>query len=220
MQPLFHAYIVSGPRDTARLHISELLSPYGAFGSGNPDYLFSEFVSFAVDDARNLRSWQELSAVGERKVCVICTDFITPEAQNALLKTFEEPVSNTHLFFVVPKADILLPTFLSRVRHVKVQQGAFDATQADAFLGMKAGERIALIQKITAKSDEDDASAEVRERAISLIESLEQLYSKKMREGEDCEYVKQIEDLLRFKKYLYMPGASVKAILETIALTQ
>lgn len=217
---LFHAYIVSGTRRAAQEHVGAQLAGQGFIVQANPDYLFAEHVSFAVDDARALRAWQELSPLGERKVCVICTDFITPEAQNALLKTFEEPVPNTHLFFILPNADILLPTFLSRVRHTHVHADSYDMAEAAAFLKMSVGERMEQIKKMTAKSDDDDASAEVRARALALVESLEQLYAERVAQGERGALVASATNLLRFKKYLYTPGASVKAILETIALTQ
>ena len=216
---LFHAYIVGGERESARRHVAALLAPHGSFTAANPDYLFSEYVSFAVDDARSLRAWQELAPVGERKVCVICAEFMTPEAQNALLKTLEEPVPNTHLFFIVPKADILLPTLLSRVRQVRAGQGEESVDEAAAFLAMPISERMAQVQKLVAKSDDDDASAEVRERAIRFIESVERLMARQLREGGEAGTIAKIETLLTFKSYLYTPGASVRALLETIALT-
>ena len=219
METLFHAYIVGGGRTEALLRVAEMLAPHGSFTASNPDYLFSEYVSFAVDDARELRAWQELSPVGGRKVCLICTEFMTPEAQNALLKTFEEPVANTHLFFIVPKPEILLPTFLSRVQQVRVGNAGDGTADAEAFLKMNIGERVACIQKIVAKSDDEDASSEVRERAIAFVESLEQLCAETMRKTGDAALVPKIETLLRFKRYMYPPGASVRALLETIALT-
>ena len=219
METLFHAYIVGGGRDDARRRVAALLAPHGSFNAANPDYLYSEYVSFAVDDARSLRAWQELSPVGERKVCLICTDFMTPEAQNALLKTFEEPVPNTHLFFIVPKIDILLPTFLSRVQQIRAEATDNGVGEAEAFLKMTVGERMAYIQKIVTKSDDEDASSEVRERAIGFIESMERLLSQQLKNSEGGAIVKKLETVLTFKRYLYTPGASVRSLLETIALT-
>ncbi len=219
MDTLFHAYIVGGGRDIAMARVAEMLAPHGSFTSANPDYLFCEYVSFAVDDARSLRAWQELSPVGERKVCLICTDFMTPEAQNALLKTFEEPVPNTHLFFIVPKPDILLPTFLSRVQQVRVESANGGVAEAESFLRMTIGERMAYIQKLVAKSDDEDASSEVREKAIGFLESIERLYSQNLNAVGSSQTAKKIETLLTFKRYMYTPGASVRALLETIALT-
>jgi hypothetical protein len=56
-----------------------------------------------------------------------------------------------------------------------------------------------------------EAAAEVREHALAHLESLELYFYKKQN-------VAVLEKILQFKKYLYLPGASVKMILETIAL--
>ena len=169
-----------------------------------------------------MKSWQNLSPEGERKVHVIYTDFITNEAQNALLKLLEEPTPRTHIIFATPQPDMLLPTLLSRVHVVhaknnastKQKVGVFENTSIDAFIAMTRAERIALISKIIEKSDSDEASAEVREKAISFIEAIEQLLAQDLLKNHS-----KIEQLLALKKYLYFSGASVKMILETIALT-
>ena len=219
---LFHAYVVSGARANARAHIASLLTSFNIAQTQNADYAVSEHTNFTIDDARSLKSWQNLSPEGERKVHVIYTDFITNEAQNALLKLLEEPTPRTHIIFATPQPDMLLPTLLSRVHVVhaknnastKQKVGVFENTSIDAFIAMTRAERIALISKIIEKSDSDEASAEVREKAISFIEAIEQLLAQDLLKNHS-----KIEQLLALKKYLYFSGASVKMILETIALT-
>jgi hypothetical protein len=217
-EPLFHAYIVGGARADARAHLAELFSAYKITTIGNADFAESAYVSFSVDDARALRAWQELMPGGERKISVVYTDFINTEAQNALLKTFEEPFPNTHIFLVVPNPDILLPTLLSRVR-VMFPSGKNSAEflpdpTSLSFLSMKVGERMSFIQRLADKSEDDDASALVREKAILFLNDLEFLFAKDRIKNQ-----KKLEEIIRFKKYLYMSGSSVKMILETIALT-
>lgn len=216
MNSLFHAYVVGGARENARTYIETLLSKHGVVLHANPDYLLIERVSFSVEDARAIRSWQELAPLGEKKVLILYTDFITGEAQNALLKTFEEPVADTHIFFAVPNPDILLPTLLSRVQIIvpPVNAGAEDNEEAKKFLKMKIGERMSFIQKLAEKSEDEDASAQVRERAVGFLNDLEFLLAKDIVKNQ-----KKLDELIRLKKYLYMPGSSVKMILETIALT-
>lgn len=227
---LFHAYVIGGSRAVAREHVAALLAPFTVCTPGNPDYVVSEHVSFGMEEAEMVRAWQQLSPQGQRKVCVVYTDFITPAAQNALLKTLEEPVPNTHIVLAVPKPDVLLATLLSRVV-VEIPErmqdrGTTDMTgMADAtvFLTMSPGERIAYVAKLAAKSEDEDAAAEVREKTIAFIESLEAVYANKLRESDGDEQKKliaNIEQILLYKKYLHTPGASVKMILETIALTQ
>ncbi len=214
---LYHAYVIGGARADARAHLDELFGLHAIKTAGNPDFFESEHVSFSVDDARALRAWQELMPSGERKVSVVYTDFINTEAQNALLKTFEEPFPNTHIFLIVPKPDILLPTLLSRVRVVQPARSDLAGStiiESSKFLLMKIGERMSFIQKLAEKSEDDDASAQVREKAISFLNDLEFLLAK-----DKIKNQKKLDKIIRLKKYLQISGASVKMILETIALT-
>ncbi len=212
METLFHAYVVGGARADARAHIETLLKSQSIAIQDNPDFFVQEFVAFSVDDARAIRGWQELMPVGERKVSVIYTDFINNEAQNALLKTFEEPIANTHIFLAVPKPELLLPTLLSRVRVLMPMAQNETSIDASEFLNMNISERMQFIAKLAEKSEDDDASAQVREKAVSFLDGLEQLLSKDPQKNQ-----KSLEQILKFKKYLYMSGSSVKMILETIA---
>ena len=219
---LFHAYVVSGARANARAHIASLLTSFQIPQTDSADYAVTEQVNFTIDDARTLKAWQSLSPEGERKVHVVYADFITNEAQNALLKLLEEPTPNTHIIFAIPQPDILLPTLLSRVRvvHAKNTQSGkqkptvFENVSIDAFVSMNYGERIALISKVIEKSDSDEASAEVREKAVACIEAIEIFLAQNVAKNST-----KLAQLLALKKYLYFSGASVKMILETVALT-
>lgn len=214
---LFHAYVVGGQRDTARACIEELLAPIGGLASSDSDIVVTEHVTCTVDVARQLRSWQELSAVKNRKVYILYTDFITREAENALLKTLEEPIANTHIILAVPNPAVLLETLLSRVRVLvpETENISGGTSNAKKFLGMSRAERFAYIETLLEKSDDEDASAEVRQRAIIFVEALEKtLASLGVQEN-----AKKLESLLRLKKYLYVSGASVRMILETIAFS-
>jgi DNA polymerase III delta prime subunit len=215
---LFHAYIVGGERETAREHIERMLADCEIVTSG-PDYAVTEHVSFTIDNARTLRAWQELLPVpGARKIYIVYADFITREAENALLKTFEEPAANTHIFFAIPKPEVLLPTLLSRVRVVmpvrKGTDAASDSADAKKFLAMSGAERIAYVAKLVEKSDDDEAAAEVRERTLALLDGLEKILAEFPQKNRE-----KLESILQFKKYLYIPGAYSRLILETIALT-
>lgn len=57
--------------------------------------------------------------VGPRKVMILVqADRMTDDAQNALLKTFEEPVPGLSIFLLCDNADELLATILSRCWHI------------------------------------------------------------------------------------------------------
>ncbi len=207
-ETLFHAYVIGGNREDARRHITDTLAP---FSVEKADMYVTECVSFGVEEAHTLRQWQMLRPAGVKKICVVYSDFVTREAQNALLKTLEEPVENTHIFLATPKPHMLLGTLLSRVRVVRTVGSGSETDDAERFLALSARERLEYVGEIVTKSDDEEAAAEVRERALSHLESLELYFYKKQN-------VAVLEKILQFKKYLYHPGASVKMILETIAL--
>lgn len=57
---------------------------------------------------------------GKRRVVIIDeADALVPEAQNALLKTLEEPPAASMFVLVTSRADVLLPTVLSRCQRLR-----------------------------------------------------------------------------------------------------
>ncbi len=143
---------------------------------------------------------------------IIYTDFITREAENALLKMLEEPVAGTHIIFAIPKPDILLPTLRSRVRIVTARN--LEVELPSEFTSLSIAERMSYVAKLVEKSDDESAAAEVRERALALLDSLEKELAEDTQKNRS-----KLESILKFKKYLYTPGASARMILETLALT-
>ena len=215
MSDLFHAYVVGGNRADARAAIADLLAPHGLYKKNSSDYVVYECVTFSIENARELRAWQELvPSEGTRKTHIVYADFITREAENALLKTLEEPVFGTYLIFALPNPGMLLPTLLSRVRVIESVEASGSTSDAKNFLALTAAERLAYVAKLVAKSDDDDAAAEVRTRALALLCELEQFFSTDSQKN--CS---KLELILKYKKYLQISGASSKMILETLVLT-
>jgi hypothetical protein len=78
------------------------------------------FAKFGIEDARNLISQAYVRPSNADTLClVVRADFITLEAQNALLKILEEPPESSCFIFVLPMDLSLLPTLSSRFNLVK-----------------------------------------------------------------------------------------------------
>ena len=133
-----HAYLFVGPRGVGKRSVARLLArialctgadkPCGACGpcvrfltDNHPDvHTLRPEKSLGVDDVRELIGALQLRAFeGGLKVAFIeRADRMTPQAQNCLLKTLEEPPDGTLFFLLTDAPSALLPTIVSRCRQV------------------------------------------------------------------------------------------------------
>ena len=129
---------------------------FGLFGQlgielrGSPDFLSLKTDSFGIDDARKLNDWALRKAFGAKKVALISPERLTPEAQNALLKTLEEPGEGTHFFINVREASTILPTLRSRLMVESLEQDEMSG-EAKKFLKMSLKERLNYAKKFAEK---------------------------------------------------------------------
>jgi hypothetical protein len=182
---------------------------------GNPNIWTSFLDIFGIDESRLLTSMQSLGAVGGAKERLYILGFnrATREAQNALLKTFEEPETNAYFFIITPKFNELIPTLRSRM--LLAGSGTPSATDsASLFLAMGYSERIAYIRKITKTiSDSKDHGP-----AYELIDGIEYLIAHLPKEKKtDLSYKQAIESVLLCQQLIREHGASVKQLLEHVA---
>ncbi len=216
MKNLHHAYVIEGERERALKDVFEFLKEKIQFERhGNPDFWHASFDTFGIDEGRDLKEMQLKKSFTEngKKVFVISLNFITREAQNSLLKVFEEPTEGTHFFLIVPSAEIFLPTVRSRVAMLSFDDASGATTDnsfVKKFMSASPVERLSLLSEIIEEKD--------KSRAIDFLNELErELYSvwgKKL-DAEKSEIFKQI---ISCKSYLGDRAPSVKMILEHIAL--
>lgn len=126
--------MVSGPTGSGKLtfakHIVEqvLELPQGGF----ENYGYSMTISpednkaIGIDEARKLERFVRLKVPGKkaynRAVIIEDSHLMTAEAQNALLKTLEEPPAGTIIIMTVSYEPALLPTVRSRAQSLTVQR--------------------------------------------------------------------------------------------------
>lgn len=203
---LHHAYIIEGGGEMLREKLFGFLSDTLKHSvRGNPDFWHGQFETFGVDDARNLRDAQANRAVTNgRKIFVVETGFVTVEAQNALLKVFEEPTPNTHFFIILPTAEALLPTLRSRTLIVSGSQEN-GSGEAEKFLKLAVPERLAMAAEISEAKD--------KARSIGLINDL--IVSLGKGKSRDPAV---LQELLKMRGYLNDRSPSLKLILEHISL--
>lgn len=147
---MHHAYLLLGDTVGALDRLALTLRDINFVREGNPDYFSYAFEVFGIDDARRITELAERSPFGERKVFFISSSRITREAQNALLKILEEPVSNTHFFLSVREEEMIIPTLISRMEIIRVlKRHEGDQKEAKKFINHLLRERLDFAQKFS-----------------------------------------------------------------------
>lgn len=183
----------------------------------NPDVRVLEYGLLSVEDARKISdAVAGAPFVGEHKAVIIAASRAYHEAQNALLKVFEEPPPGTYLFLTLPSLGGLLPTLRSRVQILDagLTESSTSAV-AEEFLKASKEKRSTLIKRLTSGRDEDERR-ENREEAVGLLNGIEALvYAKRQLGGEAS---KLLSDIGVLREHLHDRSAPVKMILEHLSL--
>lgn len=223
---LHHAYLIEGARDIASLEIIEFVKSLGINTIGNPDFIHMELDSFKIDDARNLRSYavQKSFSSGKRIFIISANNFLL-EAQNSLLKVFEEPIADTHFFVIVPDTNSLLKTLVSRFYLISPSPGEGEGTkEAERFIAMPLKNRIDYIKELLAVEEEEDEEGNeiivlnsTRAKALKFLNALEFTLHKKF-ESRNTFNPDFFNHFFKVREFLRMPGSSAKSLMESVAL--
>ncbi|MFA6519505.1 MAG: hypothetical protein WCT41_01625 [Candidatus Paceibacterota bacterium] len=187
---------------------------------GNPDVAVMRYGLFSVEDARRV---SELAAgaafAGTTKVVIIAAIRAYHEAQNALLKLFEEPPAGTYLFFILPSLGGLLPTLRSRVQILDTNYGfrkPLISEAAEEFMKASKEKRSAMIKKLTSGKDEEERR-ELRDEAISIVNGIEAAAYRNV--GLTKSHIAELlRDIQVLRGHLYDRSAPVRMILEHLSL--
>jgi DNA polymerase III delta prime subunit len=163
---------------------------------------------FTIDMVRTLiqTAHRRPQGDGEEQVVLVATEFITEEAQQALLKVIEEPPVSTKFIFVLPEGYSLLPTLESRFDRQKNVGSAVDTSTFETFLRYSYAERIAVIEESAKKKDQAWQAA-IKRGLLTYLRTETTLSYDALK---DLEYVARL---------LLTRGASNKFLLEHLALT-
>lgn len=154
-----------------------------------------------INDVRSLKE-ESVRLPLEREVLsfVIVAGSVELEAQNALLKLFEEPPSHTEFFLLTPHESRLLPTLRSRFVDVNRSTEAGNEL-AEKFLKLDYKDRLEYI------------AAEQKKKT----DSLRRLF------GSLCQHPVSNKEakksLLLVSQYVYNRGAGLKMLMEELALS-
>ena len=176
-----HALIISGESGAGKLTIARAIASNifkissAAKLTNQPYYHEITAVnnSISIETVRSLQNFLKLRTPGietiRRIVVIENAHSLTKEAQNALLKTLEEPPADTVIILTVADGNKLLPTILSRAQNIKVQRpiltGALSYFQKDSLSQgqiernyMLSDGQVGLLSELLTKNDHPLAS--------------------------------------------------------------
>lgn len=210
-----HAFYIVGSKEEGTAHARLSLKERSI-----TDIDVLTYGLFSVLDARTIaqRAYRTSRSGGGQGI-VIAVDRIFHEAQNALLKVFEEPPEGTLLILVVPSSGVLIPTLRSRLTELKMP-ALHSSALAEEFIRATKEARTKLIEKIVTKAksekqhEKDSARSEVR----ALVETLVQHSYVANKKNPSPELRALLGDLDAFIPILNERSAPLKLILEHISL--
>ena len=163
-----------------------------------------------VDDVRKIISdaYRMPDNDTKERVLVVATQFITEEAQQALLKIIEEPPQSTRFIFIIPVGYYFLQTLESRFERATVNEEGTQTGSFNEFKNAALADRLAAIESAV-KTKDTVWQAEIKKGLHQYVKNLD---ATTMDVGtlKDLEYVSRL---------LLTRGASNKFLLEHLALT-
>ncbi len=209
-----HAFILAGDLEIGRNELLEWLETKNFIKAGNSNLFRLEADKMLLKHATMIREEIILKTPpGEKKLFVISFSKINREAENALLKTFEEPPLGSIFFLIIRKPNALLPTTLSRFELIKLQKtvGDQEKTKRNS-VGPSLKDDMAEVEKLAKKFKDKEIDLVELEK---FLENAEQKIRQVGLKKENCASLKKIAKL---RKMLYGPSPNAKMILETATI--
>jgi DNA polymerase III delta prime subunit len=205
---LHHTNICVGLRTTIIQDIDALISKYSKTIS-HIERLVYEFDKFLLEDAEHIFS-KHIHKVRDDEMQIICIacNSTNIQTQNSLLKIFEEPPRGTYFFLVIPSKKITLPTILSRAQIFEYKKEVEISKETKDFITAPIARRLEIIKKLI---DDVKNEKKTKQDVIEFVEEIE----KCVHENKNMKLLKHI---IEIKEYLKDQGASVKQLLEYVAV--
>lgn len=175
----------------------------------HPDVLYFETTEkLGIDAAKKIRQFLQIKPLQSKSKFVILesADNLTPDSQNSLLKTLEEPSGDNMIIMGAENLSKLLPTVISRCRIQKLDQDNFTAIsdsdgQIEQLMAMDIDGKFEFIEKCPDKN--------------RLLDDLVIFYRNRMLKNPESADL--VTELLNAKMWEKQNG-NIRAILEYLIL--
>ncbi len=182
---------------------------------GNPDFFHEKYETLGIDESRRIKELHSSKSfvTGSKRIFIIECKSMTHEAQNSLLKIFEEPNEFTHFFILLPSVSILLPTLRSRLFIIEEnKKDDKNLKKAENFLKLSVKDKIIFVDDLAKKISDEEAE---KSDAIEFLSSLETVLVENGVEKNK----KTLTAILKARDYMNDRSPSVKQLLEFVALS-
>ena len=181
------------------------------FEAHDPNFVAERYEKFGIDEARELQALASLKKTGSEALFLLAISSITTEAQQALLKLFEEPQEGLTFVLLVPPGT-LIPTLRSRMLpYPDKLAGVRLAGDAGRFLAAASKERSAMIAELL---EEEEWT---KDRVRDFLNGLEAALYPRL--GSSPPVRAGLEDIAKVRSYVGDRSPSLKMLLEHLALS-
>lgn len=162
------------------------------------------FSKLKIDDVKYLNNF--LLTTGHEAHIIYFDNFLDI-AQNAFLKTLEEPNKDKQIILLTKSRSNILDTIISRLNIIEINNQDLTEKSKDNFIDLSITDRLEVVKQVL--NLEPD---EVRPNAQKLISKILNSNSIKLT-------TEQKQVLAEMHDYLFNSGSSTKQILEFLAVT-
>lgn len=183
--------------------------------------IFEYEKALGIDDVRELQKKIFLKPIkGDYKTVAVNTPDITHEAQNAFLKTLEEPPESTLIILAVNELGSILPTIISRCKVFDLNKGVTEFTKNEisqylniliSLSGKGVGEKLKLAQDLSKD----------KEQCLEFLESLILFFRKKLLASHSNDiyyYSGKIKTVQKFHTIIKTTNVNLRLALENLFL--
>lgn len=213
-----HAYFIHSFTDSVNKLKEFLKEKFGISHTQNPDFYYEKFETLGIDDSRRIKEihLSKSFIAGSKRIFIIETSGITHEAQNSLLKMFEEPNEDSHFFLIMPSPHTLLPTLKSRLYINRLNDdfvsGVKMIEEAEKFLKLSKKDKVAYMDEIAKDISDEKLNRSDAQEFLAALEIL--IYRNNGIKNE-----KGLKAILKARDYMNDRSPSVKQLLEYVALS-